>query len=269
MWTLPTEWADEPELLVCVKCHEPLGRLAWIPLHRHARFPITFEFDRELRSIVEAQAPLMALRGLLWVLPEGFVEREGVWCMTRRGQRRRWLARHGGAVDRAKHRSQTIVGGVSLFAWAPALPARILCPRCGCKHYLDAAGFAQELDHLASLFNRNAASLTDAEIEQWVLNNQDLRIWLRIVARQLGLATTQELTPEMAAEALRWAIPQHALVQCVRSGVVLSRDDFFVVELPHAFKVGLGDPSHMKLLGERAIRWLRSRPRLRAQDISV
>jgi hypothetical protein len=73
----------------------------------------------------------------------------------------------------------------------------------------------------------------------------------------------------VAAEALRWAMPQHALVQCVRSGEVLSRDDFFVVELPHAFKVGLGDPNHMKLLSERVIRWLRSGPRLRTQDISI
>jgi hypothetical protein len=268
MWTLPTEWADEPELLVCVKCHEPLGRLAWIPLHRDARFPITFEFDRELRSIVEAQAAL-ALRGLLWVLPEGFVEREGVWCMTHRAQRRRWLARHGGAVDRAKHRRQTVVGGVSLFAWAPALPARILCPGCGYKHYLDAAGFGRELDHLASLFNRNAASLTDAEIEQWVLDNQELRIWVRIVAGQVGLAKSRDIPPEVVAEALRWAIPQHALVQCVRSGVLLSRDDFFVVELPHAFRVGLGDPSHMKVLSEWVIRRLRSGPRLRTQEISI
>ena len=269
MWTLPTEWADEAELLACVQCREPLGRLAWIPLHRHARFPITFEFDRELRSIVEAQAPPMALRGLLWVLPEGFVEREGVWSMTRRGQRRRRQARRGGAVDRATHRPPTVVGGVSLFAFAPSLPARILCPGCGHKHYLDAAGFVRELDHLASLFNQYAASLTDAEIEQWALNNQELRIWVRIVAGQVGLATSQEIPPEVAAEALRWAMPQHALVQCVRSGVVLSRDDFFIVELPRAFEVGLGDPSHMKLVGERAIRWLRSRPHLRAQDISV
>jgi hypothetical protein len=258
MWTLPTEWADEAELLACFKCHEPLGRLAWIPLHRHARFPITFEFDRELRSIVEAQAPLMALRGLLWVLPEGFVEREGVWSMTPRAQRRRWQARRGGAVDRAKHRDQTIVGGISLFAFAPSLPARILCPRCGANHYLDAAGFGRELDHLASLFNQYAASLTDAEIAQWAVDNQELRIWVQIVARQVGLATSQEIPPEVAAEALRLAIPQHALVQCVRSGEVLSRDDFFVVELPHAFKVGLGDPGHMKWLSDRMTRRLRS-----------
>src|ERR1035441_1653415 len=93
---LPPAWANQGDVIVCPypDCGEPLGRFAWVPLPRHALVLITGYVDPQLHDLVEAQAPASALRGLLWVLPEGFVLRGGTWCMTERARGRRWQSRH-------------------------------------------------------------------------------------------------------------------------------------------------------------------------------
>ena len=209
---LPPAWANQADVIICphADCGEPLGRFAWVPLPRHALVPITGGVDPQLHDLVEAQAPTDARRGLLWVLPEGFVLREGTWCMTERARRRRWQSRHGGATGRAKHRRRPTVDGVHLFGWAPSFPAWVLCPGCARKHRFAAELLSLARKVLARELNDIAATVTEDDLLQIAGRDLMVRHWLRVIAEQLGVTDRHQLPEEAFVEAVRLGLPHLA-----------------------------------------------------------
>ena len=254
---LPPAWANQADVIVCPHpgCREPLGRFAWVPLPRHALVPITSGADPQLRDLAEAQAPTSALRGLLWVLPEGFVLREGTWCMTGRALRRRWQSRHGGATSRAKHRRRPTVDGVHLFGWAPSFPAWVLCPGCGRKHRVAAEWLGRAREVLARELNDTAATVTEDDLKQIAGHDRMVWLWLRVIARQLGVTDRHQLPEEAFAEAVRLGLPHLPLIHNARSGLPVLPSDFFLVQPGQPMKVPVGDPDHMSELAEATWRW--------------
>lgn len=256
------------------RCSGQLGRLVMSALLRDAlvAIPVAGDHHPTARAAAEAQAPPAAAVAVFFVLPEGFILRDGEWRMTaHRRQRDRAIARL--AVHRRATRSGRRQRGIAMArSCEPALPALVRCPECGRPNEVSAAGIEAMFVEIAADFNRRAAVLP-----------HDAAGFLRYAGEGLGFplvgghaagtapasrqpqpadadrpdplpqqsGTDQWGDAQVILERLRILCPTLPLVMALAAGEPVAADDFFVVRLPEAFPVALADRAHYTVMVER------------------
>jgi hypothetical protein len=124
----------------------------------------------------------------------------------------------------------------------------VICPGCGRKRRYEATQFDGVRTALARQLNHIAATVTDRDILDLPRNDREVRLWVRVVARELGVTDLNDLPPEAIAEAIRMGLPHLALVHAAQAGRPVLSSDFFLIQPPEPVKAPIGDPDHMEEL---------------------